>query len=115
MMIWRVWFIGQRDRKGIAWEKDFIENCSEDISADECYDSQNGTLKFMNYVPPEKVEPAQQCGHHMDVERKIRCVRDYGHTGKHMNKLKPKYVKPKMYAVRAFAPGSWTDVELVVK
>ncbi len=96
-MIWRVWH-----RPTSSQER---------IEADECYDSQNGTLKFMNYVPLAEVEKIEPCG--KACANGKPCVRDSGHGGKHMDKLKPKYVKRLVYPVRAFAPGSWTDVELV--
>lgn len=110
-MTWRVFFLSPYRRGSEPLTAVEKAECAELVSADECFDSQYGALKFMNYVPAPEVKAAEICD--AWCKNNEPCVRAKGHTGKHMDSLKPKYVKLKMYAVRVFAPGSWTDVEIV--
>lgn len=108
-MKWTIWF--EKPSKRIGMTPAQLLEIQERVEADEAWDSPQGGLRFLNYVPLPEPEKIEECGHSMTASKV--CVRALGHSGKHMDKLKPKYVKPKLTPVRGFAAGSWADYELV--
>lgn len=70
-----------------------------------------GVLQFLNLIPEPPPPVIELCEKEF-LPKKI-CIRVKGHTGKHMDRLKPKFVRPKMIGIRDFNTGAWMDCKLV--
>jgi hypothetical protein len=75
------------------------------IQADQKFVSASGVLQLLNVIPEPIPEPVDVCA--VPTTRDKTCVRVKGHTGKHMDKLKPKFHKPKLESVEDFNAGAW--------
>lgn len=102
---------------GIYQAEDVKHPGFEVVTADTKFVSGNGVLSFFRIVPEPEPEPVALCCAAISVTvngASITCVRPYGHPGKHMDKLKPKWPKkPKLIGVRDFNAPRWDDCVLV--